>query len=277
MNPSRPGWQNLHPAVAFSAAMLLAALAACDFVADPRAGNGPSIAPQQTIAPYTPHGGATGAGMRGRGTRSRACSRPTLVGTVASRRVVARAAPRPTARPIARFGRRNIIGAPQVFSLLRRVDTDTHGVWFKALLPVRPNGTTGYVPAESLRLSETSYRLTISRRHFRLVLWEGCRRLKAFPIGVGTGRTPTPVGRFYLIGLVKPPDPDSIYGSYAYGLSAYSDVITNWRGGGIIGLHGTNDPSSIGRRSSHGCIRMHNRDIEALAKILPLGAPVWIT
>jgi hypothetical protein len=256
--------------------MLLAALAAWTIAADPLTGTGPSIARKQSTARYA-HDGATGPQTRGRGAPSRACYRPTLVGTVASHRVVARAAPRPTARPIARFGRRNVIGAPQVFSLLHRVETETHGVWFKALLPVRPNGTTGYVPAESLRLSETSYRLTISRRHFRLVLWEGCRRLKAFPIGVGTGRTPTPVGRFYLIGLVKPPDPDSIYGSYAYGLSAYSDVITNWRGGGIIGLHGTNDPSSIGRRSSHGCIRMHNRNIEALVKILPLGAPVWIT
>lgn len=208
---------------------------------------------------------------------TKACDRPTMIGTVVAHQVVARTEPRDSARLVARFSRRNAIGAPQVFDLLRRVETPGHGVWFRALLPLRPNGTTGYVPQRALRLSQTRYHLTISRRSFRLTLWEGCRRLKSFPIGVGTGKTPTPVGRFYLIGLLKPPDSHSIYGSYAYGLSAYSDIIKDWRGGGIIGLHGTNDPDSIGKRSSHGCIRMRNRDIEGLAKILPLGAPVQIT
>ena len=73
-----------------------------------------------------------------------------------------------------------------------------------------------------------------------------------------------------------PPTPDSIYGAYAYGLSAFSKVITTWKWGGVIGLHGTNEPSSIGHRVSHGCIRMHNRAIEYLARILPLGTPITI-
>jgi lipoprotein-anchoring transpeptidase ErfK/SrfK len=178
---------------------------------------------------------------------------------------------------VATFRRLNQLGVPQVFVLLRRVVTTEHGSWFRALLPVRPNGTTGYVRASALRLSTTTYRLTISRRSFSLTLWGGCNRVRTFPIGVGTGKTPTPVGRFYLIALLKPPDPDTIYGTFAYGLSAFSDVLTDWRGGGIIGLHGTNVPSSIGKRSSHGCIRMRNRDIERLVKVLPLGTPVEIS
>jgi lipoprotein-anchoring transpeptidase ErfK/SrfK len=67
-----------------------------------------------------------------------------------------------------------------------------------------------------------------------------------------------------------------VYGAYAYGLSAYSKVIRDWEGGGIVGLHGTNDPTSIGRRVSHGCIRMRNADIRALVRILPLGTLVTI-
>ena len=67
-----------------------------------------------------------------------------------------------------------------------------------------------------------------------------------------------------------------MYGTYAYGLSAFSDVLTDWAGGGIIGLHGTNDPSSIGDRKSHGCIRMYNSDIEKLVPVLPLGTPIEI-
>jgi lipoprotein-anchoring transpeptidase ErfK/SrfK len=260
--------------------VLLAALAAGGIAAFLLPGEGSSAYQTQLAARdrrVHPAARPADRGVSVAETPKRGCDRPTVVGTVATRKVVARAAPNPSARPIAKFGRLNVVGAPQVFDILRRVETGTSGVWFKALLPMRPNGTTGYIPANTLRLSETTYRLTISRRLFRLTLWEGCSRLKVFPIGIGTGKTPTPVGRFYLIGLVKPPNPDTIYGSYAYGLSAYSDVITHWRGGGIIGLHGTNDPSSIGRRSSHGCIRMRNRHIESLVKILPLGAPIEIS
>lgn len=107
-------------------------------------------------------------------------------------------------------------------------------------------------------------------------MFDGCRLVKTFRIGIGTGMTPTPVGRFYLTSLIKLPDPRTIYGPYAYGLSGYSEVLDTWKLGGIIGLHGTNDPSSIGRRSSHGCIRMSNRNIKELVRILPLGTPIEI-
>ncbi|HEV7148765.1 MAG TPA: L,D-transpeptidase, partial [Pedococcus sp.] len=92
----------------------------------------------------------------------------------------------------------------------------------------------------------------------------------------GTGGTPTPVGSFFLTELLAPTNPG--YGPYAYGLSAFSDVLTSFGGGpGQIGLHGTSEAGSIGHSSSHGCIRLSNADITTLAKILPLGTPVNIT
>ena len=95
-------------------------------------------------------------------------------------------------------------------------------------------------------------------------------------MGIGAGETPTPFGHFYLVALIKPPTPDSIYGAYAYGLSAFSKVITTWKWGGVIGLHGTNEPSSVGHSVSHGCIRMRNRNILFLVHRLPLGTPITI-
>jgi L,D-transpeptidase catalytic domain len=190
--------------------------------------------------------------------------------------VVARVAPRAKGSVVARFGRRNIFRSPQVFLLQQEV-VDADGMhWFKALLPVRPNGTYGYIAAHDVTLSTTNYRLVLSRSTFRLRLFEGCELVKKYRVGIGTGETPTPVGRFYINTLLKPPDPGTIYGTYAYGLSAFSNVLTYWRDGGFIGLHGTNRPASIGRRSSHGCIRMLNRDIEELVEILPLGTPITI-
>lgn len=203
-------------------------------------------------------------------------TRGTLIARVSQDRVAARSGPSRAAPVIERFGRRNAYGAPQVFNVVDTVRGPGGGLWYEALLPVRPNGTTGFVQSTSVKLFQTPYRLKVDRAKFRLELWKGCGLEERFPIGIGTGLTPTPVGRFYLVALLKPPTTDTIYGNYAYGLSAFTDSLDDWEGGGVIGLHGTNDPSSIGRRSSHGCIRMRNRDIGRLVEMLPLGTPIEI-
>jgi lipoprotein-anchoring transpeptidase ErfK/SrfK len=197
--------------------------------------------------------------------------RPTLIGTVVSPRVVVRTSPSWDARPIGVFDRIDPEGSPQVFLLQRRA-----GAWYEALLPVRPNGTMGYIPAKEVSLSTTTYRLVVDRGALRLTLWKGCERLATYPVAVGKPSTPTPAGTFYLDALMKPRSPDTVYGEYAYGLSGYSNVIKTWRWGGVIGLHGTNDPASIGHPVSHGCIRLQNQDIAALVRILPLGTPIAI-
>jgi lipoprotein-anchoring transpeptidase ErfK/SrfK len=173
------------------------------------------------------------------------------------------------------FARLNPEGSRQVF-LLQGAAKSGGGTWYRALLPMRPNGTYGWVSARDLRLAVTPYRLVVDHHTFRLTLWRGCRRVRTFPVGIGAGETPTPHGHFYLVALIKPPTANSVYGTYAYGLSAFSKVITTWKWGGVIGLHGTNEPSSIGHRVSHGCIRMRNKDIDYLVRILPLGTPITI-
>jgi lipoprotein-anchoring transpeptidase ErfK/SrfK len=177
---------------------------------------------------------------------------------------------------IGTFSRTTALGSPQVFVIQGQAFGDD-GLWYRVRLPVRPNGTTGFIPADRLSLSKTSYRLALNRKHFRLEFFKGCELLKTFRVGIGTGETPTPVGQFYLVSLLKLPAPNTVYGTYAYGLSGFSDILKTWKLGGIVGLHGTNDPASVGRRSSHGCIRMLNRDIAELVRVLPLGTPIEIT
>jgi lipoprotein-anchoring transpeptidase ErfK/SrfK len=95
-------------------------------------------------------------------------------------------------------------------------------------------------------------------------------------VAVGTGGTPTPLGTFYLTEIVRPVWQPYL-GPYAYATSAHSDVLTSFMGGdGLVGLHGTNAPGSIGRAVSHGCIRMSNSGITKLAGILPLGTPLFV-
>jgi lipoprotein-anchoring transpeptidase ErfK/SrfK len=101
----------------------------------------------------------------------------------------------------------------------------------------------------------------------------------SFPIATGRDQLPTPGGTYFIRELLAPPDPEGSYGPYAYGLSGYSPVLDNFNGGdAVIGIHGTDDPSSIGKDVSHGCIRMFNKDITQLVEKwqLPLGVPVYI-
>ena len=97
-------------------------------------------------------------------------------------------------------------------------------------------------------------------------------------IAVGTGDTPTPFGEFYLAELLQPPNPNGSYGPYAFGLSGFSEVLDSFNGGdGVVGIHGTNDPSALGTTVSHGCIRVANDVISDMATTVPLGTPVLIT
>ena len=189
--------------------------------------------------------------------------------------VMARERPGDDAPAIARFPRINAQGAEQVFPILQDRYRDGHR-WHEVMLPVRPNGTTGWIPANAVSLRRSDYHIRVDLDRYRLELFDRCDRLASYRIGIGTRDTPTPRGTFFLNSLLKPPQEGTVYGALAFGLSAYSDVITDWEGGGIVGLHGTNDPSSLGGEVSHGCIRMENQAIREIARTVPLGTLVEI-
>lgn len=168
----------------------------------------------------------------------------------------------------------NANGAPLVF-LVKQVQDD----WAEVYLPVRPNGSTGWVPLDQVKVESNPYRIVVSATDHRLTLEKNGRQVEEFPVGIGRGEYPTPGGVYYIKELLAPPDPDGAYGPYAYGLSGFTEVaeLANFAGGdGVIGIHGTDDPDSVGQNVSHGCIRMYNGDITKLAEILPLGTPVEI-
>lgn len=163
-------------------------------------------------------------------------------------------------------------GAPLTF-LVDHQDGD----WVQVLLPIQPNGSTGWVRASEVHLDGLPYRLDVARGQHTLSLYRFDQLLHTFPIAVGTADTPTPGGTFYLKELLAPPNPNGAYGPFAFGLSGFSTTLASFGGGdAVIGIHGTNDPTTIGHDLSHGCIRMTNPDIRSLAALLPLGTPVRI-
>lgn len=161
-------------------------------------------------------------------------------------------------------------GAPLTLLVASR-----QGDWLQVLLAQRPNGSTGWVSADSVVLQALIYSLDVSTEQNTLTLRESGRAVKTFAVATGTGGTPTPHGSFYLTELLEPTNEG--YGPYAFGVSAFSDVLSTFGGGpGQIGLHGTDDEASIGHSASHGCIRLSNADITELAGLLPLGTPLTI-
>lgn len=169
-------------------------------------------------------------------------------------------------------------GAPLVFLVV-----DQQPGWFHVDLPVRPNGSTGWVRASDVSTSQHNYRIDVELGQHRITVMRGASLVLQASIAVGTSDTPTPAHTFYIKELLKPTDgagnyiPDGDYGPFAYGLSGFSEVLTDFNGGnGELGIHGTNHPELIGTNVSHGCIRMRNEDITMLAGILPLGVPVRI-
>jgi lipoprotein-anchoring transpeptidase ErfK/SrfK len=177
-------------------------------------------------------------------------------------------------RPGAARPARRLAAAPGARVLLVRA---RRGAWLRVLLPLRPNGSSGWIRARDVALRTNPYRVDVRLRAHRLVVTRGGRVVLRSAIGVGRAVTPTPRGLAFVTVLLRQPDPHGLYGPWAFGLSLYSPVLSSFGGGpGQVGIHGTDDPAGIGRDVSHGCIRLPNAAIERLARLLPLGTPVRI-
>lgn len=171
-------------------------------------------------------------------------------------------------------------GAPTTFLIKQRGVEATGVLWHEVYLPVRPNGSIGWVADADVVLTNTDMSATIDLTTHQLALSDQGAVIATYPVAAGATATPTPTGTFYVKELVEPPQANGTYGPLAYGLSAHSDVLidTEAFADGVIGIHGTNQPDLIGTDVSHGCVRVRNDDVLDLERRqVPLGMPVTIT
>jgi len=117
--------------------------------------------------------------------------------------------------------------------------------------------------------------LKVNRATLRATLYRDGRTIWSSRVGVGKASTPTPAGRFWIRSRLRGLRGDPVYGPYAFGTGAYS-VLSDWPGGGVIGIHGTDQPQLIPGRPSHGCIRVPNAAVRRLWRLMPIGTPVAI-
>jgi L,D-transpeptidase catalytic domain len=260
-------------ALALATALLVAAAATWYGVAGGDAGGAMTAADEMAIAglprPQRP-AFVPGAPVRLRRDETRARFAPVL------RDVEAHAQP-DSRSPVVAYLTRRTPEATANLVLVLDASLRAKRQWVRVRLPVLPNNRTAWVRRSDLggyRFVHTH--LVVDRERFTATLFYDGRVVFRAPVGVGTAESPTPAGRFYvrnkLSGFGNP-----FYGPVAYGTSARSPVLTDWPGGGFVGIHGTNAPELIPGRISHGCVRMRNSDILRLSRLMPVGTPLTIT
>jgi lipoprotein-anchoring transpeptidase ErfK/SrfK len=197
----------------------------------------------------------------------------TTTWTVANTVAPIRTQPSQKARILAKLQLTTPDGYLQSYVLLRERSTAS-GAWVQLRIPGRPNGRIGWVPRGVLNTFQTVHtRIVVDLEQRTLTVYRRTHKLFTAPVGIGKPSTPTPKGHFWITeGFVSH---DPFYGPYLLATSDYS-VLSEWPGGGIVGIHGTNEPSLVPGDPSHGCIRMHNADISRLAKIVGTGTPVYV-
>jgi lipoprotein-anchoring transpeptidase ErfK/SrfK len=171
------------------------------------------------------------------------------------------------------------LGAKTDYGLPRTLlVTDQQPGWLHVLLPMRPNDSTGWVPAADVTLGTTTYSIKVDLAAHELTVLDGSQVVLQSQTVIGTPSTPTPRGTFY---VTDPVDlrshPNGAYGAFALGLSGYSEVLMHFNGGpGQIAIHGTNETDLLGQDRSNGCVRVPNDVIVRIAQTVPLGTPVTI-
>ncbi len=185
--------------------------------------------------------------------------------------------PTVTGAPVARLHLLTEDGAAEVYIVLRVYVDRAKRTWLRVRIPRRPNGTSGWVLARALGpVHQTATHLVIDREHLVATLYRAGAVIWSSPVGVGKATTPTPRGNFWIREkLVALGGSNPIYGPFALGTSAYS-VLSDWPGGGVVGIHGTNQPELIPGRPSHGCVRVPNPAIIRLYRLITVGTPVTI-
>jgi hypothetical protein len=260
------------PWAAAAAAVAVLGLAGTALLPRTKQGQRPSAEVNTAAVPRAPV-------RDGHADQARILSRPGAVSRYAfvDRPTSVRAAPDARSRALGRLDTRTPDDTSEVVLLLSRADGADGRPWLRVRTPLLPAGTTGWVPAAAVSAPHRVRTwLLIDRRAFRLTLVRAGRVVLRAPIGIGTAGTPTPAGRFYVRDRLTGLDPRGLYGPEAFGTSARSTRVTDWPGGSVVGIHGTNRPELLPGRVSHGCIRLHNRDIQRLARLMPVGTPLTI-
>jgi lipoprotein-anchoring transpeptidase ErfK/SrfK len=180
-----------------------------------------------------------------------------------------------SSQPVTKLSNTTEYGLPRTFLV---TDQTSRPGWLNVLLPIRPNGASGWIKASDVTLGSSDYEIKIELGAHKLTLYKLGQPILESGTVNGKEKTPTPPGSFYITDPVDLREtPNTGYGVYALGISGYSNVLTSFKGGpGQLAVHGTGNNDEIGKDISNGCVRVPNDIIMQLALQAPLGTPVTI-
>jgi lipoprotein-anchoring transpeptidase ErfK/SrfK len=149
--------------------------------------------------------------------------------------------------------------------------------WWKVLMPVRPNGTVGWVQRTTVKTRVITERVVVDLAANTITIYKSGKVVRTEAAATGTSGTPTPDGLYFVKAIVAQSNPNAGRGPFVLVLSAFSEVLNTFDGGqGAVGIHGTGSPSKIGQKVSHGCVRVRNQTIIEMAGSMRPGTPVEI-
>jgi lipoprotein-anchoring transpeptidase ErfK/SrfK len=164
-------------------------------------------------------------------------------------------------------------GTPTV-AWVQHVSPD--GRFGELAVPYSAAGATGWIPLRGLQQRSTSLLVDVDLSRHRLVVERRGQVLFGTRAAIGSPSSPTPTGRYFVTDRVPFPSGGAL-GTYAFGISGIQpNLPAGWSGGNQLAIHGTNDPSSIGRSVSAGCVRVPAAALRRLIPLLRLGTPVVI-
>ena len=163
---------------------------------------------------------------------------------------------------------------PQEMLAVRSATDSKGNVWYRVSIPMRPNGTYGWIPARTVSLKPTHSQIVINLKSRTIDVYRFGKRKWHGIVAIGAPGRETPRGHYFVAARFVPYH-DPFLGIFALETSAYSK-LTEWPGGGVVGIHGTDEPQLLGKAVSHGCVRVSNLTAAHLRTLAPLGTPIWI-
>ena len=247
-----------------------------------RASSAAVLLPLAAVILVTGCGGGRGGGGAAAPATTRAATPPPAqtraaafpqAGVILRERVAVRSAPRRSAREVEVLHQFRADNRPTIVFAIGSTDDPSGRSWYRIELPGRTNRLKGWIDAATVKLRTVRARIVIDRGTRTLKLYDRARLRFRTRVAVGRPGMETPLGSFYVVAGFRPTE--RALGVYAFETSAYSK-LSEWPGGGIIGIHGTPQPELLGTAASHGCVRVSNAAARTLERLVPIGAAISI-
>lgn len=155
-------------------------------------------------------------------------------------------------------------------------EVSDNGRFGRVMVPYAGVRGSGWISLKGLRRSHTSLMVRVDLSAHRLTLLRKGKLILRAPAAIGAPWSPTKPGQYFVTDRV-PFSRYSSLGAFAFGISEIQTRLPpGWSGGNQLAIHGTNNPASIGRSVSAGCVRVGHRVLMRLKPLLQLGTPVVI-